>query len=116
MSISSGVKVFIRRSLPIFVVLLLLCAFGCSSKEKELVGTWNNNFVPETLEFRADKTGTIIPVDQRRMEFTWQESANHKYSLDLNFRGQKTVLNAIVQDNTLTLESSTGKETYTKKH
>jgi outer membrane biogenesis lipoprotein LolB len=112
---SSGAKVFIGRLLSIFAVLLLLCVSGCSSKQQEVVGTWSNTNVTETMEFRADNTGVITAVDQQRLAFTWQDNGSHKYSLDINFPGQKKVLYAMVKDNVLTLENNMGKETYRKK-
>lgn len=112
----SDVKVSLRRFLPVVVMLLLiLCVSGCSSKDHELVGIWNNTNVPETMEFKADKTGTITAVDKKLISFTWHENAKHKYSVDINYGGQKTAVNCVVQDNTLILENGMVKETYRKK-
>lgn len=114
MSKTSGAKYFFRRFLPVLVVLLL-CAFGCSSKGQELVGMWNNTNVPETMEFRADKTGVITAVDKHKMDFTWQLNSKNNFSININYGGQKTAVNAILQDNTLVLEMNAVKETYRKK-
>jgi hypothetical protein len=110
----STLKTFIRLSGPIFILLLLLCASGCSSKEQNLVGVWNNTNVPETLEFRADKTGTIISVHQPPLGFTWQKSGESKYALNIVYSGQQTVLNGYIQDSTFVLQRGVEKETYRK--
>lgn len=93
---------------------LALLMYGCS-KGPDVVGTWENTKVPEIIEFKADKTGQIQGQNVQPLSFTWQEIDKNKYSLVVNFMGPKKELIGTVQNKSLTLESSIGKETYRKK-
>lgn len=93
------------------VVALLLS--GCS-KKPEVVGLWGNTNVKEMIEFKLDNTGIIHGENVQPLTFTWQETSPHSYNLDVNFQGQKKNLKGVLQDGTLVLESSLGKEIYRK--
>lgn len=97
--------------IALFLLALLVC--GCS-KGPDLVGTWKNTNVPEIVEFKADKTGQIQGQNVQPLSFTWQETGKNKYTLLVNYMGVKKELTGTVKNNSLTLESSIGKETYSK--
>ena len=95
------------------VIILVALTIGCSKKH-ELVGTWENTSVPELIEFKPDNSGIIQGKNLPPLMFVWQETAKHLYNLDVNFQGQKKSLKGIVQNDTLVLEGTGGKETYRK--
>lgn len=114
-------ELFIKRIQKKSWIYLLTALFtfvlfmpGCS-KGPDVVGIWENTKVPEIVEFKADKTGQIQGQNVQPLSFTWQEIDKNKYSLVVNFMGPKKELIGTVQNKSLTLESSIGKETYSKR-
>jgi hypothetical protein len=115
-SLSRILNRFTRQKLlqAAIVCILIALALGCS-KKPEVVGTWENTTVQEMMQFKPDNSGVIQGKNQPPLMFVWQETVKNTYNLDVDFQGQKKSLKAVVQDGTLVLEGSGGKETYKKQ-
>ena len=98
--------------LVIFALLI-----GCSKSGPDIIGTWNNAKVPETVEFRANGTGTFLYANQQNppLSFTWRQTGDNTYLLEIPFQGSKKNLMATVKGKTLNLESDLGNELYNKQ-
>ena len=104
------------RSLTTCLVIFALL-MGCSKPGPDIIGTWSNAKVPETVEFRANGTGTFLYANQQNppLSFTWSQTGDKTYLLEIPFQGSKKNLMATVKGKTLNLESDLGNELYNKQ-
>lgn len=95
---------------------LMLVTAGCHKRTPELVGIWNNNKVPEVVEFKSDGSGVFSYQGNSNppLKFVWKEKGKNTYLLSIDYLGSRKELLATVQNKSLVLESNTGKEFYSK--
>lgn len=104
------------RNLAIGLLALALL-LGCSKPGPDIIGTWNNAKAAETVEFRANGTGTFAYPSQQNppLSFTWKQTGTSNYLLEVPFQGRKKTLVATVKGKTLNLETELGNELYNKQ-
>ncbi|HEY3307063.1 MAG TPA: hypothetical protein VGJ93_01285 [Desulfuromonadaceae bacterium] len=105
-----------RALKTILCLLMIALALSCSKPAPEIVGTWDNAKAPESVEFRPDGTGTFIYTNQQNppLNFTWRQTEQNKYLLNIDFMGSKKVLMGTVKEKALNLEGNMGTEMYNK--
>lgn len=96
---------------------LMLVTAGCRRGTPGLVGIWNNNKVPEMVEFKSDGSGIFSYQGNSNppLKFVWKKKGEHTYLLNIDYLGSRKELLATVQNTSLVVESTTGKEFYSKR-
>lgn len=99
------------------IILTIMVALGCAKANPEIIGAWDNVKAPEIVEFKPDGTGIFTYPNSRNppLVFSWKQTVNNSYTLDVNFMKSQKALTATIRDKGLTIESSMGKELYQKK-
>ncbi len=98
--------------LLIFAVLL---AFGCAKGEVTLVGTWANVQLPETIEFKNDRTGIFVVKDKPSLPFKWTVADDGRVKLDIDVQGTVRTLYGKLDKGAFVMENNGQKATYRKK-
>jgi hypothetical protein len=94
----------------VFVAVIFIC--GCTKTESNLVGAWSNLQTPESVEFKADKSGLFLVKDQPSLAFVWKVVDNDRVKVDINFHGSVRTLIGKVEGDRFVLEGSGQKATY----
>ncbi len=97
--------------LSIFAALFV---FGCAKGESALVGTWANVQVPETIEFKNDRTGVFVVKDKPSLPFKWAVADNGRVKLDIDIQGTVRTLYGKLDNGAFVMESDGQKATYRK--
>jgi len=97
--------------------MLLMMALSCSKSGAELVGVWDNAKGHEIVEFKPDGSGVFTyPNSQNpQLAFSWNQSSKNNYLLDVNFMGTRKSLTATINDKSMSIESTLGRESYQKR-
>ena len=96
--------------------MLLMMALSCSKSGSELVGIWDNTKSPEIVEFKPDGSGVFTYPNSQTppLSFSWKRAEKNSFIMDVNFMGTGRTLTATIKDNSLSIESTMGKELYQK--
>ena len=94
------------------ILVATLCVWGCAKSGTDPVGVWSNIQTPESVEFKADKSGLFVVKDQPSLAFTWAAVDNNRVKVDINFHGTVRTLLGRVEGDMFILEGSGQKATY----
>ncbi len=89
---------------------LLVC--GCAKSGSGPVGVWSNTQTPETVEFKADRSGVFVVKDQPSLAFTWTTLDNNRVKVDISFHGSVRTLLGRVDGDDFVLDGSGQRATY----
>lgn len=103
----------IARAMKVLIVAVLF-AFGCAKGEVSPVGTWANDKLPETIEFKGDQTGVFVVKDKPSLSFKWTAADKGRVKMDIDFQGTVKTLYGKVDNGTFVMESDGQKATYRK--
>lgn len=95
------------------VAMLLLAVMGCSRTESKLVGKWQNENLPETLEFFENKTGVFEERSRPPLPFTWSAQDN-KVRLDVVIAGKTQPLTGELENDLFVMRNGNLKASYKK--
>jgi hypothetical protein len=99
------------KLIPIVVIFIL----GCNKTGNDLIGVWNNVQTPESVSFRADKSGIFVVKDRPSLAFTWSTVDNtNRVKIDIAFQGRVRTLNGRVEGENFILEGTGQQATYRK--
>ena len=93
-----------KRLLLLFVSFTTLALCGCNRSGKELVGKWSNAAMPETVEFKADNSGTFQVQGAPSLPFAWKMTNKERVELNVPFQGQSRTLHGRLSGDSLMLE------------
>ena len=97
------------------VLIVAIFIFGCNRTSNDLIGVWSNAQTPETVAFRADKSGIFVVKDQPSLAFTWSTVDNtNRVKIDINFQGTVRTLLGRVEGDSFILEGTGQQATYRK--
>lgn len=77
----------LRRTPILVAALLILALLGCSKVESKFVGKWQNEHLPETVQFLNDKTGVFEVKDNPSVPFKWSVIDDNRIKLDITLSG-----------------------------
>ncbi len=103
----------IARGLRVLVIAVLF-AFGCAKGEVSPVGTWANDKLPETIQFKDDRTGVFVVKDKPSLPFKWTIADKDRVKMDIDFQGTVKTLYGKVDNGTFVMEGDGQKATYQK--
>src|SRR5512146_3421279 len=103
----------IYRAVRVLVVAVLF-AFGCAKGESALVGTWANAQLPETIEFKNDRTGVFVVKDKPSLPFKWAVADNGRVKLDIDIQGTVRTLYGKLDNGAFVMETNGQTATYRK--
>lgn len=103
----------ISRAVRLLVVAVLF-VFGCAKGESTLVGTWANVQLPETIEFKSDRTGVFVVKDKPSLPFKWTVVDNDRVKLDIDVQGTVRTLYGKLDNGAFVMETDGQKATYRK--
>jgi hypothetical protein len=114
---SSTGKHFKKLVKSALAVMLLMMALSCSKSGSELVGVWDNTRSHEIVEFKQDGSGVFMYPNSPNppLTFSWNQSSKNNYILDVNFLGTRKTLTATINDKSMSIESTMGRELYQKR-
>ena len=104
------------KAVNMFKLLLVtvVFVFGCAKTENSLVGAWNNVQSPETVTFRADKSGVFVVKDRPSLAFSWSIIDSNRVRIDINFQGNVRTLHGRLDGDSFILEGTGQQATYRK--
>ncbi len=103
----------ISRTVRLSIVAALFI-FGCAKSEVALVGTWANVQLPETIEFKSDRTGVFVVKDKPSLPFKWTVDNNGQVRVDIDVQGTVKTLYGKVDNGVFVMGSDGQKATYRK--
>lgn len=103
----------IFRAVRLLIVVVLF-AFGCAKGDVSLVGTWSNVQLPETIEFKSDRTGVFVVKDKPSLPFKWTVADNGRIKLDIAVQGTVRTLYGKLDNGAFVMENDGQKATYRK--
>jgi len=114
---SYSCKHFKRLVKSALAVMLLMMVLSCSKSGSELVGVWDNTKSHEIVEFKQDGSGVFTYPNSQNppLTFSWNQASKNNYLLDVNFLGTSKTLTATINDKSMSIESTMGKELYQKR-
>ncbi len=92
------------------VIAVFIC--GCSKTGVTPVGVWGNAQLPETVEFRSDKSGVFVVKGQPSLAFTWEAADDSRVKVNVNFQGTIRSLAGRIDGDTFFLEGAGQQATY----
>ncbi|GEM_PF-5924219 len=99
------------KLVPIVVIFIL----GCNKTSSDLIGLWGNVQTPETVAFRADKSGVFVVKDRPSLAFTWSIVDNtNRVRIDIDFQGKIRTLTGRLEGEEFILEGTGQQATYHK--
>lgn len=101
------------RLASLAVAVLLLVVIGCSRTESKLVGKWQNENLPETLEFLDNKTGIFEERNRPPLPFKWSIQDN-KVRLDVAIGGTAQPLMGELNNGLFVMRNGNLQATYRK--
>jgi hypothetical protein len=96
------------------VLVVIVFVFGCSKTENSLIGVWNNVQSPESVAFRADKSGVFVVKDKPSLAFTWTTIDSNRVKIEVNFQGNVRTLHGRLDGDSFILEGTGQQATYRK--
>ncbi len=103
----------ISRAARLLIVAVLF-VFGCAKSEVSVVGTWANVQLPETIQFKADRSGLFVVKDKPSLPFKWTVVDNGRVKMDIDVQGTVKTLYGKVDNGLFVMESDGQKATYRK--
>ena len=105
----------LSRITKLMVVVLLCLAFiGCNRTESKLIGKWKNISLPETVEFKSDKSGTFEVKNNPSLSFGWKILDEGRVEIDVNYMGNIQKLYGKLEKDTFVLEGKGEQAVYKK--
>lgn len=101
------------RIASLAIAVLLLAVLGCSRPESKLVGKWQNENLPETLEFLANKTGVFEERTRPPLPFKWSMEDN-RVRLDIIIGGTTQPLTGELSNDLFIMRNGNLQATYRK--
>lgn len=98
------------KLLLVAVVFICSCARGGNSP----IGLWSNVQTPETVAFRADRSGVFEVKDRPSLAFTWTSMDDARVKIDIRFQGGVRTLLGRVEGENFILEGTGQQATYHK--
>jgi hypothetical protein len=96
------------------VFVAIVFVFGCAKTDNSLIGVWNNVQSPESVAFRADKSGVFVVKDRPSLAFTWTTIDKNQVKIDINFQGNVRTLHGRLDGDSFILEGAGQQATYRK--
>ena len=103
----------LKMILLLGIAAVCLSFLGCK-QGNDVTGKWKNINLPETLEFRQDKTGIFIVQNNPNLPFKWKVLDNGKIELDINFMGNPRTLYGKMEKNTFILTGNGEQAVYSR--
>lgn len=103
-----------RKTLTLLPALLLLALLGCSKVESHLVGKWQNEHLPETVQFFDNKTGIFEVKDKPSIPFKWSVEADKRIKLDFVVGGIPKSLSGTVEKDEFILGNGADQARYAR--
>ncbi len=104
----------LRRTPILVAALLLLALLGCSKVESQLVGKWQNERLPETVQFFDNKTGVFEVKDNPSLPFKWSVEGDKRIKLDIVIAGVSRSLTGRMDKDVFILEGNNQQAIYRK--
>lgn len=95
------------------IAVVLLAVTGCSKTESKLVGKWQNERLPETVEFFDNKSGVFEEQNKPPLPFKWSAQDN-QVKLDVAIGGAVKTLNGELNKDVFVLKSGNLTASYRK--
>ena len=89
----------VRRTLSLIPLLIVSILTGCGNGDSQLIGKWQNENLPETVQFMKNKTGVFEVRDNPSLPFKWSLEDGNRIRLEFVVGGaSKTLQGTIVKD------------------
>ena len=92
----------LRSILLLTVAVVCLVFLGCN-QGNDVTGKWKNTNLPETIEFKKDKSGIFTVQNAPSLPFKWKILGDGRIQLDINFMGTAKTLYGKLEKNTFVL-------------
>ena len=104
----------ISAIMPILALICLVC-IGCSKHDNaSLIGKWQNVSMPETVDFKADQTGTFEIQGSPGLAFNWEKRIDGTVRVNIRFQGKIQTLTGRIDKDTFILEGNNEQARYKK--